>query len=544
MKKTTILDCTLRDGGYYNNWNFDLNLIEKLIDALSKSGVDIVEMGYKSLNTNQFYGLCKYCSESQLQFLKRYPNMEYAFMLDAKEFLLADGQINKEALYSIVKSQKDSVFHWCRVASYYETIEGANKLACLLSELGYQVVFNFMGVSLLNESQIIDGLKKIKDAPFKVLYFADSFGNFSVKNIAYYKKLFSTYFKGEIGFHAHDSQGLAYANTLSAIEEGISFIDATVTGMGRGAGNLKLEQIILAMYFNNDRKNFNAFSLLDVIEKHFIPLNNKYRWGWNLSYMLSGLENLHPTYCQKLRSAHQYTMAQVNEILRGIPKENREKYNASKLVEVSNKVLRKETVEQNDTFVIPKYKAQGAESVLIVAKGPSIKEHENALKAFINKQQPLVIECNNVEVLKDIPRTIAVLNKVRLSELKDKNILVKVKEIVTGLKKAPEFFQKENLKSLNYSLEANNFEINNEKVILTSYLVGIFAVGIALLSKPKNIYVAGFDGFQDGDNREEGKEMQDFWDILLNSKYTEDKKIASILPTNYNIPVCSVYSLL
>lgn len=338
MKQIKVLDCTLRDGGYYNNWDFNENLARESVAALNKSGIDIIEIGYKSLAKGQFYGLFKYCTESQLEFLKDNKDVEYAFMLDAKEFVQND-KLDVIALKKCVKPKRDSLFSWCRVATYYNTIHQASEIVKILNEMGYRTTINLMAMSLLSEDEFIDALQIISETPLDVFYFADSFGSFKPSDIFSYVQLIRKYYQGPIGLHTHDNQGLAFANTLAAIEAGVEYIDGTFTGMGRGAGNLKLEQLLLHLYFKLNREDLNPFALLDVINNYFIPLQNYYGWGWDFNYMLSGIKNIHPTYCQKLKSNNQYTLPQMANILSNIPAQSRSKYNEKELIKISDSVV-------------------------------------------------------------------------------------------------------------------------------------------------------------------------------------------------------------
>ena len=295
-KELKVLDCTLRDGGYYTDWDFSDEFIQSPLSALSEVGVDIVEVGYKSITKKGFFGHLRYCNETILSYLEDYKNLEFAFMIDAKEFIDSEGAIKKKELDSLILPQKKSVFSWCRVATHFKGLESSIGLVAYFKEKGYKVTINLMGMSLLTEEQIVKGLSWVSDANPDVFYFADSFGSFHTSDIQDYIKLIKTHYKGKIGIHAHDNQGLAFANTLTAINSGIDFIDATVTGMGRGAGNTRTEQLLLTLYLRYSMTQFNPSALVNKIYSSFLPLLEKYQWGYDYAYMLSGLENIHPTY--------------------------------------------------------------------------------------------------------------------------------------------------------------------------------------------------------------------------------------------------------
>lgn len=248
--KPVILDCTLRDGGYYNDWCFEPLLARQLIGALDDAGVDIVEVGFKTppdvLGNDRFHGLYRYCVEGQLGFLRDYPSMSFAFMINTSEFL-SDGAFNTRLMQRCIPPATDSVFDWVRIATHATTFIEAAHQASWLKEKGYNVALNLMGISLLEPLEVRRLISVLPSNDVDVLYFADSFGNLAPEDINFYIDLLRDHFPGKIGLHAHDNQGLAFANSLTAISDAIDFIDCTVTGMGRGAGNLRTEQLLLAL---------------------------------------------------------------------------------------------------------------------------------------------------------------------------------------------------------------------------------------------------------------------------------------------------------
>ncbi len=308
--------------------------------------------------------------------------------------------------------------------------------------------------------------------------------------------------------------------------------------MGRGAGNLKLEQILLYMYFKLNNENFNPYALLDVIQGHFIPMHASSQWGWDFSYMLSGLKNIHPIYCQQLKSNHRYTIAQVANILTSIPDKDRIKFSSEKLAEASNAVLRPPS-EGRNSLKLPTHKPSKADSVLIVACGPDSEQHKNALRAFIDEHNPLVLECNDTGVLNGISRHRVVLNRVRLAEVYD--TIVEVDSVIVGIDDIPKDLYRDNIRSLPCKLESGLFEIHNGEITIPAYIVGMYAVGIALLSDPRNIYLAGFSGFTQGERMDEHRDMQHFW-TTLEDAYLANRRLISILPTHYDLDIEPIYA--
>ena len=388
------MDCTLRDGGYYNHWDFEKKLAIAMVKGLSNAAVNIVKIGYKappSYQSGNFEGLFRFCTESQLQFLKEYPNLEFAFMIDVKEFLV-DEKVDQGVIESSILSAADSLFDWVRVATHHNTYAEAIELAAQFKTLGYKTTINLMGMSLLSEEQVVQDLQATPADVVDVFYFADSFGSLREKEVVAYTELIRKHYQGKIGFHAHDNQGLAFANALSAIEMGVDFIDSTIMGMGRGAGNLKTEQLLPYLYYREGYTSLNPTELLDVIDNHFLPLHQKYQWGWDYSYMLGALQNIHPTYCQHLRSTRQYTIEQISHTLGYIEHDKRNKYSETELLRALDVAVTEPLGEKDRLIHIPTFVPEKNETVLIIGGGTTVNDFSDEIVAFIEQHDPLVIE--------------------------------------------------------------------------------------------------------------------------------------------------------
>lgn len=541
-----ILDCTLRDGGYYNDWDFSREFVHDLVAALHTSGVDIIELGYKSTVTNEFFGLLRYCDEPLLRdILPKEGRAQYAFMIDAKEFLTPDGAIDSTAVDRHVLAAEKSIFSWARVATHVATINGAVELIKALKVKGYQTALNIMGVSLLSDEALASALRQLDPSAVDVLYFADSFGSLTPADSLSYLSKLRAGFAGNIGVHMHENQGLALANTLAALSQDVEFVDATVAGMGRGAGNLRLEQLLLTLYFRHDRKDLVPSALLPVLKKHSLPMQAHYGWGWDFSYMLSGLIGIHPTYCQELKTGSRYDIEDVTSILEAIPPGRRAKFDERELRLAESSVANGHRAMPQARQVNVPLPRHDHETVLICAGGPSLGRHVPGLKKLIERQQPWVLECNDTRLLAGVARTTIVMNSVRMAELiSGPGSADPSRTVATGLEFVAGGGEAVNLRSVKYELRAGTFEVGGGAITLPSFVVGMLAVGVALQAKPKRIYLAGFDGFDDVDRSPEQREMESFWQLVKANLGASGVQIISLLPTSYDLPVQSVYSLL
>lgn len=540
--KVKILDCTLRDGGYCNNWQFDKKEASAMVHALNNAGLDIIELGYKSPKSHtskSFEGLFRYCTESQIQFLKEYPAAEYAFMLDAKEFLI-NNKVDRSVVDECIPQCKESFFDWVRIASYYPTLQGTVELTDVLRDLGYRVTINLMGTSLLTEDDLNKAFSLASTSKTDVLYFSDSFGNLKPNDVCQCIDLIRQYYSGKIGIHTHDNNGLAFANTIAAIDAGIDFVDATLMGMGRGAGNLRTEQILLYLYFKLNKHSVNPSELLEVLDSVMIPLHKKCQWGWDYTYMLSAMQNIHPTYCQHLRATNQYTIGQVNGILHCIDPSKREKFDERALFKAIDSVVARPVQMDERLINLLLYEPLKGDTFLVIATGPSIDSYCDEIVAFIEQSSPIVIECNPKNTLFEAVSSTyikAILNWVRLKKALESPDLSR-NPIVSGLTAIPEKYRNHaNVCTIPCHISKGNVQLDQMSMILPAYVVGMFAVGLALLSKPEKIYLAGFDGYGD-DRNPRHQEMNVFW------KEISPLPLVSITPTTYPITIEPVYRLI
>lgn len=283
-----ILDCTLRDGGYYTDWSFDESLVKSLVRGLVDSNVDIIELGYKSPIKG---GKFRKCNDGYLSSFLDKDLSNFCFMIDVKDYVI-DNSLDLNLFNSSVGNS--DFFKTCRVAFKQTQIDFVPQLVRSLKSKGYSVIVNIMGITDISKIDLNNICKRLSNLPLEAVYFADSYGNLEPSMVeSIVDSLRSTGKK--IGFHSHDNLGLAFANTLKCIDLGVEFIDATLTGMGRGVGNLKMEQLL--MYGGSLNK-----TLINCIEDYLSPLQAKMGWGFSIPYMYAGINKVHPLIAQDVSS--------------------------------------------------------------------------------------------------------------------------------------------------------------------------------------------------------------------------------------------------
>lgn len=288
MKNFKILDCTLRDGGYYTNWEFDSKLVKQLVKTLDGK-IDIIELGYKSPVKGGPY---RKCNDG---FIKSILDFEYevdlAFMIDVKDFINKK-RINIGLIRDVIKPKNQSPFSICRIAAKQDETKFLPELISIVEELGYTVFCNLMAITKTSKHSIEKFCQTLQNNKIKGIYIADSYGALTPKEV---ENLLNNYPIN--GIHTHDNLGLAFANCIEATHHGIEFIDGTLTGMGRGVGNVRTEQLLL---YKNKTISSSVLSLIDK----FNILKKKYNWGYNPLYMISGMNHIHPLYAQDLNQSN------------------------------------------------------------------------------------------------------------------------------------------------------------------------------------------------------------------------------------------------
>jgi len=309
----TILDCTFRDGGYYNSWDFDYSTISEYLNSIWNSGVDIVEIGFRFLPQNRYLGPFAYSTDRFLKSLDLPDNKAICVMINAADFL-AEDEASKVLIRRLFSREEESPVDIVRIAAHFSQIGQCEPLVKELKSLGYRLGFNCMQSGGKSSERLSRAASEVSGwGCVDILYFADSLGNMTCESVEKTIGAFRESWNGEIGFHGHDNRGRALVNSLAAIDAGASWIDGTILGMGRGAGNTRTESLLLDL---NERGNrYNHEALYNLSEGTFKKLQVKYNWGMSLSYHIAAINGIHPTYVQEMKSLN-YDVSQMRDGLK------------------------------------------------------------------------------------------------------------------------------------------------------------------------------------------------------------------------------------
>lgn len=291
-----ILDCTIRDGGLINDHMFEDGLVKAVYETCIEAGVDYMELGYKA-SKNIFakdkFGVWKFCDEDQMRRVigDNKAQLKLAAMADAE----------KTDYKTDILPKEKSILDVIRVATYIHQIPVAVDMIQDAYDKGYEVCCNLMAVSIVQEAEIQQALEVIAQTPASTVVVVDSFGAMYSEQIEMLVKKYLKAVAGtgkEVGIHAHNNQQLAFANTIEAIIQGANRVDATVAGIGRGAGNCPME--LLIGFLRNPKYRLRPY--LKVIEENFVALREQIEWGPLVPYNLTGQLNQHPRAAISMRA--------------------------------------------------------------------------------------------------------------------------------------------------------------------------------------------------------------------------------------------------
>ncbi len=280
-----VLDCTIRDGGLMNAWQFSDEFVKAVYKACVASGIDYMEIGYKSSEkaySREKVGAWKFCDEKDIQRIvgKNDTSLKLSAMVDIGRIEPDDIAPASESLLSMI-----------RVATYVHQMDKAIWLAEHCMQKGYEVTINLMAISNVMERDLDEALKDVAKTEVPTFYLVDSFGSMYCEQVELLVKKYQHYLPGKtIGVHMHNNMQLAFSNTVTGIIQNCNMLDATFLGMGRGAGNCPLE--ILLFFLKNPK--FKIRPILQVIQDYMLEMQKKIEWGYHIPYLVSGALNQHP----------------------------------------------------------------------------------------------------------------------------------------------------------------------------------------------------------------------------------------------------------
>lgn len=530
-----LLDCTLRDGGYYNAWDFSPGLIHQYLEAMNSAGVDVVELGFRTLKNQGFQGPCAFTTDDFIRSLIIPAGLAVGVMVNGNELV---GEVPQEKVLErlfpndAVSSPVDLVRIACHVHEFEKALPAVN----WLKERGYQVGFNLMQVADRTEEEVKELARIAKAYPMDALYFADSMGSMNPGQAAQIIQWFRSEWKGAMGIHTHDNLGLALSNTLRALDEGVIWIDSTVTGMGRGPGNARTEELAIEIAERRG-KSTNMVPLMTLLREHFKPMQTHYGWGTNPYYYLAGKYGIHPTYIQEMLSDSRYSEEDVLAVIEHLRVEGGKKFSLNTL-DAARHFYRGEPTGQWS----PKERFAGCE-VLLLGTGPGVARHREALERYIRDHQPLVLALNTqCAIDAELINLRVACHPVRL--LADCEAHTRLPQpLITPYSMLPvdvrDSLADKEVLDFGLNVQVDSFEFAETHCTAPTSLVVAYALAVATCGDASRVLLAGFDGYATDDPR--SQEMRQLLEQYHSA--TGALPMTAITPTRYGLHSESVYAL-
>lgn len=500
MTKIKVLDCTLRDGGYYAKWDFDKELVQDYIKHTNYLPIEYLEIGYRSKLKDEYLGEYFYLPESTIRMIKEITTKKLSIMLNAKDCKV------QEIRYLLSNLKED--ISLIRIATDPQKMSFSLLLAKEIKKMGFDVAINVMYISSINKShdffQYLDNIEN----HIVTLNLVDSYGSIYSQELEKLINRIRERTNISLGFHGHNNLELAFSNTLKAIECGIELIDSTILGMGRGAGNLKTELILTYL------KSQQVFDVdLDTIGKLvelFNPLKTKYNWGTNFPYIVSGSYSLPQKNVMEALEINRYSLSGIVNQLK-----------CDNVKEVTS-------FECKDNY----------EQCLIIGGGINIDTHMSAIKNFLLLNKDILIIHSSSKYI---------------------SLFEGISNVQYLAVAGDELLKLENAKNINkYILEPSprkvNSNINNitEKftelkkiTFLNKYLDSPLTISlqITLDLKIKDVYLAGFDGYSELKSKKELYLMQENQEII--NSFINKNILISLTSSKYkNLKQKSIYGII
>lgn len=536
-----LLDCTLRDGGYYTDWDFDEPLVSAYLKAAADAGLDMIELGLRNYSGNGFNGPFYFTTESFINSLSLPDGPEYGVMVDAKTILQSKKDI-AVSVSDLFVNATESKLNFVRLACHFDEVLASRDIVNCLTSYGYEVFVNVMQISMRSDAEITKLLEEVSDwGDLRGLYFADSLGNMNANDIERVSRLFITKTDFNIGIHAHNNMGLALSNTLLAMQSGVRYFDATISGMGRGAGNAEMELLVAELEAQKINK-YRASPLASIVMGEFKKLRDACGWGPSLHYYIAAKNNIHPTYIQTILNDDHFSFAERAGAIDYMKKmSGKTSFDRNLLTDfVTPQII---AAKSKDVFApLESVPLEHNATALIIGAGDQLQRHKSAVKRFVLESKTTVFGLNAVapDLEPIIDFRFISHNAKQMNGVISK--LTGCKAIIAPLAR----FSSDELSALgeaqlydlHLDVQQGNFDFLGNSCVIPAPLTAAYAfAGVALLGF-KNILLVGFDGFGAADPRQ--KEMSELFHIILKERL--ELSITALTPTTYPVNQGSIYA--
>jgi 4-hydroxy 2-oxovalerate aldolase len=532
-----VLDCTFRDGGYYTDWDFERGVVQAYLQAVDRAGVDFVEIGFRGpASAGRSMGPFAHCPDWFLRDFDLPARARVGVMVNASDLARAGGRSSAAELF---RPATESPVSLVRVAAHFAEVPAVAADLERLRSLGYDVGLNLMQAAGRPAREIEQVASAVSAwGTVGVLYFADSLGNMQPADVVGAIEALRRAWPGDLGFHAHDNKGLALVNTLAAVDHGVGWVDATLAGMGRGAGNVHTETLLLELESRPAAGGrFRPEALFPLATGEFETLRARHGWGPNLLYHLAATWSIHPTYVQEMMVE---CAGRPDRLLAGMQvlrQSASRSFSAANLRTALAGPAREARGSASARAVV------GGRDVLLLAPGPQCRAHRTAIERFIRRARPCTIHLNfERQVDPELIDAFATCNVTRVAASREaiegagRPVILPLAVLGEDVVRA---MRPDGILDYGLAVDPEAFTAGDEGACIPASLVGPYAIAFAIAGGARTIHLAGFDGFPSSDRRQ--GEMVAILERIREAH--PDRRLVSLTPTSYPVETASLYAV-
>lgn len=389
MKSIKVLDCSLRDGGYLNDWNFGKHTIIDTFNRLNNSGVEFIEVGF--LDDRRTFDPDRTIQPTTECYDRIFENID-----NKKSCVVAMIDYGTCSIDNIGECSM-SFIDGIRIIFKKPNMHKAVEFARQVKEKGYLVFLQLVSITSYSDRELLDFIDCANNIQPYGVSIVDTYGLMHrEKMLHYFYLLDANLIKGTIiGFHSHNNFQLAYSNTIELLKLNTShdlLADGTVFGMGKNAGNAPLE--LLCMYLNeNEGKDYNVSHILEIIDLTALRIHKEHPWGYSLPLFVASSNDCHPNYVTALMDKGTLSIGSINEILKGLSGDEKLNYNAELIQELYRNYQKTKLCDKNKDEL---YSALNNKNILLIGPGYSLLKEKEKIDDFIAEKNAVIISVNCV----------------------------------------------------------------------------------------------------------------------------------------------------
>lgn len=478
MGELKLLDCTLRDGGYVNDWKFGHDNIVSIFDRVVDAGTDIIEVGF--LDDRRPFDIDRSIMPDTDSVKKIFGDLDKK---NTKVFGMIDyGTCKLENIKPCSESYLDGI----RVIFKKHLRVEALEYVAELKKKGYLVFAQLVSVTSYSDEEMMDLIRLANEVGPDAVSMVDTYGLMHQDNLDHYFDLLNTNLDPSIGmgYHGHNNFQMAYANCIAMLSHNVDrtiLVDGSLYGMGKSAGNAPVE--LVAMHMNQCfGKKYHISQYLESIDSNIRQFYAPATWGYNMFFFIAALNDCHPSYVKQLMDKKTLSVKQINELLEQLSGDKKLMYDKS-LMENLYMEYQKNTIDDTDSKKKLSELLCG-KSLLLVGPGKTMVNEKQKIVDYIQEKDSIVISINYIP---DYLKTdyVFISNSKRYVQMATKLTENKMPVIATSnvTRTSGEFDYVLNNADL---LDTSAKIIDNSFVMFLKILIG---VGV------KEVSVAGFDGY-------------------------------------------------